>query len=112
MSADPLRAARAAIEELRPPPRVGALVVAGKGFAAWRAERRAEALDEEGEDGASAALLIRSTGGSRIEVSRPAGGAPASLSFRLEFRGFATRGGLSARAGAEPGGDFRRADDA
>ena len=97
LGADPLRAARAAIEELQPPPHIGALVVVGEGSAAWRGARRAESLNQAGNDGAPGALLIRSTGASRIEVSRPGAGAPASLGFRLDSAGCGARRSTCAR---------------
>ncbi len=83
--ADPLRAARAAIDERAPPAGARALLAAAPGRAAWRAERRARETESGGLP--AAVILAVAPGARRVELSRPGEGAPATLTFDLDSGG-------------------------
>jgi GT2 family glycosyltransferase len=82
--ADPLRFARAAMEEWLPPEVECTLIVASEGRVHWQARQRSRGLHARGE---AAVLLLFSPEGDRVELRRAEEGAPASLQFPLDQSG-------------------------
>lgn len=82
--ADPLRSARAAMEERLAPDVDVTLMLASEGRAHWQARRRARDLHRRGE---AAILIAFPPDGDRVEFWRAEEGAPASLRFTLDEAG-------------------------
>jgi GT2 family glycosyltransferase len=82
--ADPLRSARAAIEERLAPDLECTLILASEGRVLWQARERAKALCARGE---ASIILAFAPDGDRVDLRRAEEGAPASLTYMLDEPG-------------------------
>ena len=82
--ADPLRSARAAIEERLPLDRQCTLIMTSEGHVQWLARQRAKEIYGLGQ---AAIVLGFSPDGFTVQLRRAEEGAPASLSFQLDASG-------------------------